>query len=150
MGSNVKLIKVDNRYADIRIPLRDTKNYFVSFLGSYSTVYADFEKTPVAVTEADIASLTKNITAGNITAMTVPLKSVQITGTIQGQGGTTSGTLAPAKGNTFTTTTGTLMATSVPLNRSGSSTPVKFTGTAGDGKGLKIDMKCQNCTVDFK
>lgn len=150
VGSNVKLIKVDNRYADIRIPLRDTKNYFVSFLGSYSTVYADFEKTPVAVTEADIASLTKNITAGNITAMTVPLKSVQITGTIQGQGGTTSGTLAPAKGNTFTTTTGTLMATSVPLNRSGSSTPVKFTGTAGDGKGLKIDMKCQNCTVDFK
>ena len=143
VGSNVKLIKVDNRYADIRIPLRDTKNYSVNFLGNYSTVYSDFEKTPVEVTEADMASLTKTTTVNNITASTVPLKSAQVAGTIQGLGGTSSGTLAPAKVSPFTTTT-------VALNRSGSSTPVKFTGTGGDGKGIKIDMKCQNCTVDFK
>lgn len=28
--------------------------------------------------------------------------------------------------------------------------PTKFTAASGDGKGLKIDIKCQNCTVDFK
>jgi len=143
VGSNVKLIKVDNRYADIRIPLRDTKNYAVNFLGSYSTVYSDFEKMPVEVTEADIASLTKVTAVNNISASTAPLKSVQVAGTIQG--GTISGTLAPTKSSTYNVTTGTLM-----LNRSGSSTPVKFIGTGGDGKGIKIEMKCQNCTVDFK
>lgn len=150
VGSNVKLIKVDNRYADIRIPLRDTKNYAVDFLGSYSTVYADFEKTPVQVTEADITALTKNTTSGTLHSvpLTIATKPAQVSGTVSG--GTFSGTLTPAKVNTLNTTTGTIMATTVPLNRSGSSTPVKFTGTAGDGKGLKIDMKCQNCTVDFK
>jgi len=145
VGSNVKLIKVDNRYADIRIPLRDTKNYAVNFLGSYSTVYSDFEKTPVEVTEADMASITsKNASSGTISASTISAKpGQQVTGTLSSapansQNGITSTPLKIA-------TTGTLM-----LNRSGSSTPVKFTGTGGDGKGLKIDLKCQNCTVDFK
>lgn len=168
VGSNVKLIKVDNRYADIRIPLRDTKNYAVDFLGSYSTVYADFEKTPVAITEADIASLSKNTSAvyhDGVNTITVagtlqkvsssgttgvapaPLKSTQIAGSVQG--GTISGTLAPSQ-NINTNPPGKPAAGTLMLNRSGSSTPVKFTGTAGDGKGLKIEMKCQNCTVDFK
>jgi Cu/Ag efflux protein CusF len=145
VGSNVKLIKVDNRYADIRIPLRDSKNYSVNFLGNYSTVYSDFEKTPVEVTEADMASITsKNASSGTISASTISAKpGQQVTGTLSSapansQNGITSTPLKIA-------TTGTLM-----LNRSGSSTPVKFTGTGGDGKGLKIDLKCQNCTVDFK
>ncbi len=134
VGSNVKLIKVDNRYADIRIPLRDTKNYSVNFLGSYSTVYSDFEKKPVEVTETDIASLTK-VTGGPIAGVsttTVPTPAQINKATVDGK-------------FTVTTVPGTLM-----LNRSGSSTPVKFTGTGGDGKGIKIDMKCQNCTIDFK
>ena len=29
-------------------------------------------------------------------------------------------------------------------------TPPRFTATIGDGKGLKIAIKCPNCTVDFK
>lgn len=143
VGSSVRLIKVDNRYADIRIPLRDTKNYAVNFLGSYSTVYADFEKTPVQVTEEDMKSITsKNTGFGTLNAA-APAKAGQITATTV-PGAVQSQSLiheAPIK----VAATGTLL-----LNRSGSNTPVKFTGTAGDGKGLKIDMKCQNCTVDFK
>jgi hypothetical protein len=146
VGSNVKLIKVDNRYADIRIPLRETKNYAVNFLGQYSTVYADFEKTAAEVTEADIASLTKIISANNILASTAPLKSVQVGGTIQAT--TVPATTAPVQVNSLTTT-GKLV-TAGTLSRSGSSTPVKFSAAVGDGKGLKIDLKCQNCTVDFK
>jgi len=151
VGSNVKLIKVDNRYADIRIPLRDTKNYAVDFLGSYSTVYADFEKTPVAVTEADITALSKNTTAGTLHSMPLTIATKPSQGTIAA--GTVSGNVAPEQNNQMAVT-GKITATTVPgtllLNRSGSNTPVKFTGTAGDGKGLKIEMKCQNCTVDFK
>lgn len=153
VGSNVKSIKVDNRYADIRIPLRDTKNYTVDFLGGYSTVYADFEKKALELTEADQKALstgavsvlraTNVINNNGVTQITTPSK---VTGTISG--GTFSGTLAPSAG--------TISARTVPMgggmsyNRSGSNTPVKFTSTIGDGKGLKIDIKCQNCTVDFK
>lgn len=154
VGNNVKSIKVDNRYADIRIPLRETKNYTVDFLGGYSTVYADFEKKALELTEADQKALstgalsairaTNVVNVDGITHITTPSK---VTGTISG--GTFSGTLAP--------TTGTLSARNVPIsgggmayNRSGSNTPIKFTSAVGDGKGLKIDIKCQNCTVDFK
>lgn len=146
VGSNVKLIKVDNRYADIRIPLRDTKNYAVNFLGNYSTVYADFEKTPAEVTEADMASLSKIVSVSNISATTIPAKPVQVVSGIQG--GTISGTLAPAQSSTMTATGKVALGTLA--TRSGSNTPVKFSATVGDGKGLKIDLKCQNCTIDFK
>jgi len=147
VGSNVKLIKVDNRYADIRIPLRDTKNYAVNFLGSYSTVYADFEKTVAEVTEADIASLTKNTTSGTLNSMPLTIATKPAQGAAVG--GTVSGTLAPLP-SVNAVAPGKLTTAGTLLNRSGSSTPTKFSATVGDGKGLKIDMKCQNCTVDFK
>lgn len=146
VGSNVKLIKVDNRYADIRIPLRDTKNYAVNFLGQYSTVYADFEKTAAEVTEADMTALSKK-TNSNFIVSDAPLKPVQVAGTIQAT--TVAGAPAPAQNGTLTTA-GKLAATGTLFNRSGSNTPVKFSAAVGDGKGLKIDLKCQNCTVDFK
>jgi hypothetical protein len=45
--------------------------------------------------------------------------------------------------------------TFVPYNRGYSDTgetdtPSKFSATIGDGKGLKIELICPNCTVDFK
>lgn len=140
VGNNVKSIKVDNRYADIRIPLRETKNYTVDFLGSYSTVYADFEKKALELTEADQKALTNNSTA-----------LLRATNVINGG---TTGTLAPTAGTVTTTGTlaprGTLSGGTMVYNRSGSNTPAKFSSAVGDGKGLKIDIKCQNCTVDFK
>lgn len=138
VGSNVKLIKIDNRYADIRIPLRDTKNYGVNFLGSYSTVYGDFEKTAEQVTEADITAMTKSSTNSSNTVLYGD--KIEVIGTLKATTAPLVATTAPKPA-----TGGTLM-----LNRSGSNTPVKFSATVGDGKGLKIDMKCQNCTVDFK
>ncbi|MFZ6025135.1 MAG: hypothetical protein ACOYVG_11865 [Bacteroidota bacterium] len=148
VGSNVKLIKVDNRYADIRIPLRDTKNYSVNFLGQYSTVYADFEKKEAEVTKADLAILSKKPATRTFNVNETPLKSAQVAGTIQAS--TIAAAPAPSKSNTLTTTKGTITAITVPLNISGSNTPVKFSAAVGDGKGLKIDLKCQNCTIDFK
>nr|WP_294989133.1 hypothetical protein [uncultured Sediminibacterium sp.] len=138
VGSNVKLIKVDNRYADIRIPLRDTKNYGVNFLGSYSTVYGDFEKNAEQVTEADVTAMTKSSTNSSNTVLYAD--EIVVKGTLKASNVPLVASTAPKPA-----TGGTLM-----LNRSGSNTPVKFSATVGDGKGLKIDMKCQNCTVDFK
>lgn len=163
VGPNVKLIKINNRYADIRIPLRDMKNYAVDFMGTYSTVYGDFERTAVEPTEeekkeyANLAQsnmtatgtlsrlgstggvLSSTGTMGTLSASNIPAQPTKpnnVTGTISG--GTFSGTLAPTTVQGYST-----------LSR-GSSTPSKFTANIGNGSGLKVQMKCQNCTVDFK
>jgi len=161
VGANVKLIKINNRYSDIRIPLRDMKNYAVDFMGSYSTVYGDFERTAVEPTEEEkkeyanlgqstmtaTGTLSKLGSTGGLLSSTgtigtinsipaQPTKPANTAGTLSG--GTISGTLAPTTVLGYST-----------LSR-GSSTPLKFIATIGNGSGLKVQMKCQNCTVDFK
>lgn len=115
VGPSLSLIKLDDKYADVRIPLRETKNYTVDFAGSYSSVYGNFDKKPVtADKEKD-----EKVFAGT-------LKAEPIDGR-PGAARLVQGTIWGSEGN-----------------------PSKFTATVGDGKGLKVDMKCQNCTVDFK
>ncbi len=136
VGAAVKLIKVDNRYADVRIPLRDYKNYSVDFTGPYSTVYGDFEKTPVAYEPKEDKEVKKVIVDG-----------VVVSGTVQATTLAPAGTVAnDARVRQLTSTAQGALA----YRYGGSNTPPKFTATVGDGKGLKIEMKCQNCTVDFK
>lgn len=152
VGSNVKLIKINNRYADIRIPLRDIKNYAVDFLGSYSTVYGDFEKTAVEPTEEEKKEYTSLIqsmintsgtakisTINGMTAINIPAqpsKESAPSGTIKAE--TMSGTVAPT------------VVQGYPAFRGINTTPSKFTANVGNGSGLKVQIKCQNCTVDFK
>ncbi len=50
LNPTVKAINIDNKYADIRLPLKNIKNYEVKFIGRYNTVYAPFEKKPLADT----------------------------------------------------------------------------------------------------
>lgn len=119
VSAAVTSIKVDNKYADIRIPLRSAKNYFIDFAGSYSSVYGDFEKKPVAV-EKTAPKDEKEKTVTGYSSTSEP-KQLQATTFLR---------LSEARG--------------------GNDTPSKFTATVGDGRGIKIDMKCQNCTVDFK
>ncbi len=108
VGAALSMIKLDDKYADVRIPLRDTKNYAIDFTGAYSSVYGNFEKKPVAEVIED--------KPGNSAPDVQRIKALTL--------------------------------------RAGSSwndnSPARFTASGGDGKGLKIDMKCQNCTVDFK
>lgn len=44
---DVSLIKINNKYGDVRLPVKNLKNYFVDFTGYYSTVFAPFEKQVV-------------------------------------------------------------------------------------------------------
>jgi len=113
ISPSVELIRFDNKYADIRLPLRDLKNYTVTFVGPYSSVYAGFEKKPIVKTEDDWRS--KQGGSGRVTDVTVSGYTVR--------------------------TTGSTRENDVENN---------FTATVGDGKGTKISLKCQNCTVDFK
>jgi len=115
VGANLNLIKIDNKYADIRIPLRSVKNYTVNFNGAYSTVYGNFEKQPVEVEE------TKKPVAKEKEKETDALarQLIEINRSIT--------RYSQAGGNES-----------------------RFMAKVGEGKGLKIDMSCQNCTVDFK
>ena len=40
----MKLIRINNKYADVRLPVKQLTNYYVDFNGYYSTVFAPFQK----------------------------------------------------------------------------------------------------------
>lgn len=124
-GTALNLIKIDDKYADIRIPLRDVKNYSVDFTGGYSSVYGNFEKK---VSQA-ASSAEKAETKTTKEALAADERGVIKAGTITG------------------IVTGPRMSS---IGWRDDNSPNLFTATVGDGKGLKIVMKCQNCTVDFK
>jgi len=111
--ASLESIKINNKYADIRLPMREVKNYSVTYLGAYSTVYAGFEKKPVIVEKE---ALTKSGNAKE-DGLAENLRSI-------------NRSLARSTGD--------------------GDSDGHFTATVGDGKGAKLDLKCQNCTVDFK
>ncbi|OYY21522.1 MAG: hypothetical protein B7Y69_08680, partial [Sphingobacteriia bacterium 35-40-8] len=111
--ASLESIKINNKYADIRLPMREVKNYSVTYLGAYSTVYAGFEKKPVIVEKE---ALTKSGNAKE-DGLAENLRSINRS-----------------------------LARSMDNGDSDS----HFTASVGDGKGPKLDLKCQNCTVDFK
>ncbi len=278
IAPTASLIKINDKYADIRLPIKNTKNYTVDFLGAYSSVYGNFEKKSLPVSDKDIpflgmavvsdSNMTKpilvagkrisptndnskpNITslgtlsnltvarsipvngdmivsgyitdkngniitssnsASSVTAGTlVNASNLSVTGirrqTAKAEGGynevsdaqggqlasiTTDGRLSASTTNTSsggTSVSGTgsanaitvsgqvrstagkpvftsssqvrdgIVVSDVSLTRASraysysveNDTPPKFSATSGDGKGLKIELKCPNCTVDFK
>ena len=115
IGEGLESIKINNKYADIRLPMRYVKNYTVAYQGAFSTVYASFEKKPV--TEKEEVK-----TTGKKENMNSDARSSNVN---------RSFTFAMASGDE-------------------SNTDSHFTASVGDGKGAKLDLKCQNCTVDFK
>ncbi|WP_139366927.1 DUF4097 domain-containing protein [Sediminibacterium ginsengisoli] len=123
LGANVSSIKVNNKYADIRIPLRETKSYAINFSGAYSSVYGNFEKKPYTATDKDAKETKESSVTVNTTTTTV-------------------------SGNVYRNNTPLTVIGRSTMDRN-SDNPSMFTANVGDGK-LKIDMKCQNCTVDFK
>ena len=129
VGSGVSLIKLDNRYADVRIPLRAVKDYAVDFSGSYSSVYGNFEKVPVTTDSKDKEKATGSA-SGTPTANAPSLAAAEV---------------AAVGGHTYVTSTRPGMVWGTQSNG-----PSHFTATVGSGKGLKVEMKCMNCTVDFK
>ena len=108
IAASVENIRLDNKYADIRLPLRNVKNYTINYIGAWSTVYGNFEKGPYTGKALKTSSKLKETLEEKMKALDEAFSS--------------------EKG----------------------STDSKFSATVGTGKGATIDMKCQNCTVDFK
>ena len=112
INSGVNLIRIDNKYADIRLPLREVKNYNINYSGPFSTVYGNFEKLPLKE-EPKPASKDKE------DKLSEEIRSVNRS-VMRAYGGDDN------------------------------NNDTRFSAVGGEGKGLKIEMKCQNCTVDFK
>lgn len=47
ISQEVSDIKIKNKYGDLRLPVKNLKNYYVDFIGEYSTVFAPFQKEVV-------------------------------------------------------------------------------------------------------
>ncbi len=123
-GPSLSQIRIDDKYADIRIPLRDVKSYTVDFTGGYSSVYGNFEKKVSQATTAAEKSENKTTKEGQVVEEKGVLKAGTLSGIVSSQ--------------------------RMLSGWRDDNSPNLFTATVGDGKGLKIVMKCQNCTVDFK
>jgi hypothetical protein len=111
VGPNLSMVKIDNKYADIRLPLRNNKSYSINYVGAYSTVYGNFEKMPLKEEPKPASKDKEDKLAEEIRSIN---RSV-------------------------------MRASGAEENNSS-----RFSAIVGDGKALKINMNCQNCTVDFK
>jgi len=216
IATSVTLIKIDDKYADIRLPLKNTKNYSIDYTGAYSAVYGNFEKKAI-ISEKDpqLTMMSGTLraaddrkptitSAGSLSNLTVTgyhtdrssnvirdttikpyitsvgsLNGLTVTGYVTptyayGNGTLTATTVpgiyTPANpasvsgyvtGGAFTqnayiSSVGATTAPTYSYGRGFSSsignndTPAKFTAIVGDGKSLKVEIKCLNCTVDFK
>lgn len=54
----VEMIKINNKYGDVRLPVKNLKNYFVDFTGFYSAVFTPFQKTIIKEDEKKAAPAT--------------------------------------------------------------------------------------------
>lgn len=93
INPQVEMIKISNKYGDVRLPVKNLKNYFVDFTGFYSNVFTPFTKTIVKEDE-------KKTTAENSTQ---ELTEIALAGEYHRSSAMVAGEIAPKR---FTGTVG--------------------------------------------
>ncbi|BAV08027.1 hypothetical protein [Filimonas lacunae] len=158
IAPSVEYIKLDNKYADLRLPAADLKNYTVSMEGSYNSVYASFEKIPIPSKDSSTASNTKTTHASAApTAATAPkapnnsITTNKVNG-IKIENGqvidiNTDAIIAEAKQNAELDKA---QAYSIRVGGKRLDKESNFTAKTGDGSGPKFVIKCTYCSIDFK
>ena len=115
MDAGVEMVKLKDRYADVRLPVKNLQNYSVNFSGNYSSVYGPFEKhivdQPASAEEGDKSPITISRDNGQVF-----VNGVQ------------------------------------RFKTSSSENSPNFNASVGDktGRQTTFDIKCTNCTIDFK
>jgi hypothetical protein len=120
-GSEVEQVKINNKYADIRLPVKNLKNYAVNFYGLYSTVFTPFEKVPV---KKDDDEKGEKGDKGDKDAPAPAIAGTVVSGHNYLRGTSFGGEVSPAR---FTGSVGDTK-----------------------GKHTKFELVCHSCTVDFK
>jgi hypothetical protein len=116
----VELIKLDNKYADIRLPMRAVKNFTVDFKGGYNTVYASFEKKFAPVEKEDATRVREEKAAA------VSVENFRLSGNAA------------------------LLSNELIIAEQGAQKGFTASGGDTKGKYTKFIISCSSCTVDFK
>ncbi|MFY7651650.1 MAG: hypothetical protein ACOVQE_03070, partial [Chitinophagaceae bacterium] len=74
-----------DKYADLRLPLREVKNFDINFSGPYSTVYGNFERKPWQPVDAktDKQTTSKEDNNSNDLKELRALKALRVVGNVQ-------------------------------------------------------------------
>jgi len=76
VATTVTSVKFDDKYADIRLPLKALKNYSVKFAGAYSTVYANFD---IINREGGDENYKFSAIVGNVSGTKIDMKCINCT-----------------------------------------------------------------------
>jgi hypothetical protein len=139
----VEKIKVNDKYADLRLPVKNLANYTVSFHGENATVFAPFDKIPGPVDPAEKTETTDKVGKTNAKTEKNSKPTVYTESKLTGVPLEIDRAFSPYHTfNGLTTTRGFV----------GEISPVKFTATVGDvaSKHTKFEIVCHQCSVDFK
>jgi hypothetical protein len=137
ISMSAKTIKIFNRNADLRLPVRNIKSYTIDVKGSFNTFYADFlDKMEVdTLTTREVEDIQQRIgkvlDASKMISSNSPL-------TVQGR---------PANLQRYD------LAGHVSLTESAnkSKNNLRYSVKSGEGANpVSIDITCTNCTLDFK
>lgn len=85
INPQVEMIKINNKYGDVRLPVKSLKNYFVDFTGYYSTVFTPFPKTIVKEEEKKTAATGTGSSEQELTEMALAGEYFQRSSTLAGE-----------------------------------------------------------------
>ncbi len=85
INPQVEMIKINNKYGDVRLPVKSLKNYFVDFTGYYSTVFTPFPKTIVKEEEKKPAEASKEKSEQEVRDMVLAGEYFQRSSTLAGE-----------------------------------------------------------------
>ncbi len=126
ISPDVKQISINNKYADLRLPVKKLTNYHVDFTGYYTTVFAPFTKEVVAspAAEKEPVDSLSGPEKEKMRAMKYLQEQERLRYDKEKSKGVALGELAPRR----------------------------FTGTVGNlkDKHTAFKLNCTACTVDFK
>jgi hypothetical protein len=149
--ADVESIKINDKYADLRLPVKSTPNFQVVFEGDNSTVFAPFEKQGTTEVELTLEPVNtreletelyghspkgKKATHGGLSQETFDELRVQVL-------------KAPLEKQTKVINDIIAKYDKLKIGKVG---PASFKGSGGDitGKHTAFNIICNQCTVDFK
>jgi len=137
IAATTELVRINNRFANLRIPVKNLTGFDVDFTGASSTVFAPFEK----VAKADTITTSDN---KKIPAVIKTKPSLVVDGKEQ-----IDGNGAQLKPEVQTLLSKIPQSNNMLLENLA---PVRFTASGGDktGKHTIFNIICSQCTVDFK
>jgi hypothetical protein len=143
INPSVDLIKIFNRNADLRLPIRDLKDYMVEIKGSYNSLFAPFTDVLLSdtLTIAEIKEIAEKTTL-------LHNKSTVTRISVDGGGGITytTGVSSPTRASPVQ------RFPSYPgASNQGNSGTIKYTAKMGTGNKLtRFEIVCVSCVLDFK